>query len=58
MDVGTAMEVRTGTATVRGTSAAVAVDGRSAIVRTGSNGALSAHWLVIDTFVDGQPVTS
>lgn len=58
VDVGTALEVRDGSATVRGTSAVVAVDGRSAIVRTGGNGSLSAHWLVIDSFVAGESVAS
>ena len=54
IDVGTAMEVWNGVATVRGASAAVVIDGRKATFGTGTNGSLAAAWLVIDTFVAGE----
>lgn len=58
IDVGTAIEVGGGAPVVRGASAVVAIDGRTATIRTGSNGSLSAHWLVIDTYADGQALTT
>lgn len=54
VDQGTALEVRAGTARVRGDSAAMVLDGRRATWGTGSNGSLTVRWLVADTFVDGQ----
>jgi cyanophycinase-like exopeptidase len=54
VDQGTALEVSGGRAIVRGDSAAIVVDGRKAVWGTGTNGSLTARWLVIDTFVDGQ----
>ena len=58
LDVGTAIEVVGGVATVRGASAAVVADGRAATARVGSNGSLSAHWMVLDSFVDGDALVS
>lgn len=54
VDAGTALEVSGGKAVVRGDSAALVVDGRKATFGTGTNGSLTARWLVLDTFVDGQ----
>lgn len=54
VDVGTAIEIGGGGATVSGTSAAVVVDGRSATFGDGTNGSLSASWLVVDTFTNGE----
>jgi hypothetical protein len=54
VDVGTALEVSAGRATVRGESAALVIDGRKADWGTGTNGSLMARWLVLDTYVDGQ----
>jgi len=54
VDQGTALEVSAGKATVRGDSAALVVDGRKAVWGAGTNGSLTARWLVLDTFVDGQ----
>ena len=58
IDAGTAVEFRsTWTAPrVVGDSVAVLLDGRYASFAVGSNGALSAHWVILDTFVGGQEV--
>jgi hypothetical protein len=34
----------------------VALDGRSGSFGVGSNGALAARWVILDTFVGGQEV--
>jgi cyanophycinase len=54
IDRGTALEVRGGTATARGDSVAVVLDGRQATFGLGSNGALGARWVVLDSFIDGE----
>jgi cyanophycinase-like exopeptidase len=54
VDVGTALEVRNGSATARGASAAVVLDGRTATFAVGTNGALAARWVVLDSYYDGQ----
>ena len=41
---------------VVGDSVAVLLDGRYASFGVGSNGALSAHWVILDTFVGGEEV--
>jgi cyanophycinase len=56
IDAGTALEVQAGAATVRGDSVAVVLDGRQATFGLGSNGALAARWVVLDSFVDGEPL--
>jgi cyanophycinase-like exopeptidase len=56
VDVGTALELSSAGATVYGTSAAALLDGRYATFATGSNGALSARYVLLDTFVDGTSV--
>jgi cyanophycinase len=55
IDVGTALELGAA-ATARGGSDVVVLDGRSAIVGTGTNGAVSAHWVVLDSYVDGEAI--
>lgn len=54
IDVGTALRVRNGAATTVGDSAVVVLDGRRAAVGTGSNGALAAQWVMLDSFINGQ----
>jgi cyanophycinase-like exopeptidase len=54
VDNRTALEVSAGSATTRGSSAAVVFDGRYASFGTGSNDAVAARWLVVDSFVDGE----
>jgi cyanophycinase-like exopeptidase len=54
VDVATALEVRSGSATVRGDSVAVVLDGRKAAFGSGTNGAMAARWVALDTFVDGE----
>jgi cyanophycinase-like exopeptidase len=54
VDVGTALVVGNGSARVVGDSAAVVVDPRYAQFAQGSNGAMGAVWLLMDTFVDGE----
>jgi cyanophycinase-like exopeptidase len=54
IDVATAVEVRAGAAVVHGDSAAAVLDGRSAGFGVGSNDGLSARWVVLDTFTDGE----
>ena len=58
IDVGTAGEVRNGTATAIGDNAVVALDGRVATFGAGTNGGLAARWTVLDTFVSGQTLHS
>ena len=55
---GTAVEFRSDLASplVFGDSAAVVLDGRSGSFGTGSNGALAAHWVILDTFVGGESI--
>ncbi len=40
-----------------GDSAAVVIDGRQASWTIGTNEAIGAAWLVLDSFVDGNTVT-
>ncbi len=54
IDVGTALRIRNGSATTVGESAVVVLDGRQAAFGTGSNGAMAARWVLLDTFTDGQ----
>jgi cyanophycinase-like exopeptidase len=57
LDVGTALEVQAGAATVRGDSVAVVLDARLASLGQGSNGAVAAMWVVLDSFIDGETLT-
>jgi hypothetical protein len=34
----------------------VALDARYGSFGTGTNGALAAHWVILDTFVDGEAI--
>lgn len=56
IDVGTALEMSGEGATVRGTSATVVLDGRAARFAVGSNGALGARYVRLDSYVDGDRV--
>jgi cyanophycinase len=58
IDAGTAIEFRPVWSAPRvvGDSAAVALDGRSGSFGVGTNGALAAHWVILDTFVGGQEI--
>jgi cyanophycinase len=58
IDAGTALEFDPNLASPRvvGENAAVALDGRYGTFGVGSNGTLAAHWVILDTFVDGQEI--
>jgi cyanophycinase len=56
IDVGTAVELTQAGATVVGTSAAVTLDGRYAAYSLGSNGALGAIYVILDSFVAGDKI--
>jgi hypothetical protein len=58
IDAGTAVEFRAGVAvpTVVGDSAAVVLDGRYGSFDVGTNGALAARWVILDTFVNGESI--
>jgi cyanophycinase-like exopeptidase len=56
IDVGTALELRSGGAFVRGTGAAVVLDGREAHFAIGDNGVLGARYVMLDSFVAGDRV--
>ncbi|HEX6292196.1 MAG TPA: hypothetical protein VFZ66_23610 [Herpetosiphonaceae bacterium] len=56
IDVGTAVEITQSGATVHGTSAVVALDGRYASFAVGANGALGARYVLLDSFVAGESV--
>ena len=50
------IEFGAGAPLVVGDSVAVALDGQYGTFGTGSNGALAAHWVILDTFVGGQQI--
>jgi cyanophycinase len=56
IDAGTAVELGAGTPLVRGDNAAVVLDGRYGTFGVGSNGALAARWVILDTYVGGQAI--
>jgi cyanophycinase len=56
IDAGTALELGAGTPVVRGDSVAVVLDGRFGSFGVGTNGALAARWVVLDTFVSGPAI--
>jgi cyanophycinase len=58
IDAGTAIEFRSDLAAPRviGDSAVVTLDGRYGSFGVGTNGALAAHWVILDTFVGGQEI--
>ncbi|HEY0733988.1 MAG TPA: hypothetical protein VGD69_03710 [Herpetosiphonaceae bacterium] len=57
IDVGTAVEITATGATVHGTSTAVILDGRYASFAVGSNGALGARYVLLDSFVAGDRIS-
>ncbi len=58
IDAGTALELGPGLAAplVVGDSVVVGLDGRYGSFDVGTNGALAARWVILDTWVDGQAV--
>jgi cyanophycinase len=56
VDVGTAVELTQAGGVVRGTTAAVVIDGRYAGFSIGSNGALGARYALLDSYVAGDVV--
>ena len=56
IDAGTAVELGAGAPIVRGESVAVVLDGRFGSFGVGTNGALAARWVVLDTFVGDQAI--
>lgn len=56
IDVGTAVEISATSATTWGGSVAITLDGRAGAFGVGSNGALSARYVVLDSFVDGDVI--
>jgi cyanophycinase len=56
IDAGTAVELGSGSPLVRGDSVAVVLDGRFGSFATGTNGALAARWVVLDTYVGGEAI--
>ena len=54
IDAGTALRIDGGRAVAVGQSAAVVLDAREANLGTGSNGAMAARWVLLDSFVDGE----
>jgi cyanophycinase len=56
VDIGTALELTPAGASVVGSRAVVALDGRTASFAVGSNGALSARYVIFDSFVQGDSV--
>ena len=58
IDVGTAIRIAgAGAPTVVGSSAVVAIDSSRATFATGTNDAIGASWLLVDTFAAGDAVT-
>lgn len=56
VDAGTAVELTAAGASVHGTSVALILDGRAASFAVGTNGALSASYVLLDSFVDGEQI--
>jgi cyanophycinase len=54
IDAGTAVEITQSGATVHGSNTVVALDARYASFAVGSNGALGARYVLLDTFVAGE----
>jgi hypothetical protein len=56
LGVGIDVELAQSGATAVGASAVATLDGRYAAFALGSNGALGARWVILDTFVDGGSI--
>jgi cyanophycinase len=56
IDIGTALELTQDGARVFGNRTVVTLDGRAASFAPGSNGVMSARYVVFDSFVDGDPL--
>ena len=56
IDVNTAVEFNQAGASAQGLSAVVVLDGRYASFGVGSNGALSAHYVLLDSYVEGDSI--
>jgi cyanophycinase-like exopeptidase len=56
VDVGTAVELGSSGPVARGSSAVVLLDGRYGSFGTGNNGAVSARWVLLDSYVDGDAI--
>ncbi len=56
VDVGTAIELGSSGPVARGSSTVVVLDGRYGSFGIGSNGAVSARWVLLDSYVDGDTV--
>jgi cyanophycinase len=56
VDVGTAVELGSSGPVARGSSTVVVLDGRYGSFGIGSNGAVSARWVLLDSYVDGDAV--
>ena len=57
VDVGTAVEFTASGAQVWGRNTAVSFDGRYASYARGTNDALSARYVLLDTYVEGDMIT-
>jgi cyanophycinase-like exopeptidase len=56
LDVDTALEITPAGATARGRSVAVLLDGRVGSFALGSNGALGAQYVLLDSYINGEQV--
>jgi len=56
VDVNSAVEVTANGATVWGSNTAVVLDGRLASYALGTNGALSARYVLLDSYVQGDAI--
>ena len=56
VDVGAAVELGASGAVARGSSTVVVLDGRYGSFGIGSNGAVSARWVLLNSYVDGDAV--
>lgn len=56
IDVGTAVEITAAGATVHGANTVVVLDGRYASFAVGTNGALGARYVLLDSFVAGDRI--
>ena len=57
VDVNTALIITSSSATVSGANVALVADGRYASYALGTNNALSARYVLLDTYINGDTVT-